>query len=171
MVRKISTILLSLLMVWYAAVQASGEKTQQQELSGIRVFAQGQAQGETGEEIYGQIRVTAALRDLSADKTVKVRFILEGENEILTREVVITPESWDENDLLSACAVFMDLNSGVYTLRIGGTENAELDYILAEDGDESSYLIEGDTISFELSDSARLGSAWFILEETTGGSV
>ena len=164
MIRQISTILLSLLLVWYAAVQVRGEDPATEKRKGIQVFAPGEMQGEPGEEIYGQIRATAAMREL--DAAAKVRFVLEGENQTYTREVEITPESWDENDLLSASVAFMDLHSGVYTLWIDSAENAELDYILAEDGDEARYMIEGDSITFELADCARLGSAWFVLSET-----
>ena len=168
MIRKISTVLLSLVMVWYAAAQVRGEKTREADTDGISVMAAVQPAGINGDTIYGQIRATAALRRLSADTEAKVRFVLEGTNGTYSKIVTVTPESWDEHDLLSATAVFMDLNGGLYNLKIESADNARLDYILAEDGDESMYKLEGDTISFVLSHSARQGSAWFMLEETEG---
>ena len=163
MVRKILTVLLSLAMVWYAAGQVRGEKTQGENNRGVQVQAD-TAQGKAGEEIYGQIRATAALKNLSSDVTVQ--FVLEGENGTYSKVVTVTPESWNEHDLLSASAVFMDLNSGTYHLKIESADCAALDYIIAENGDDSLYRIEEDSISFELSHSARAGSAWFMMEET-----
>ena len=168
MCRKITTILLSLLMVWYAAGQVRGEKKHGGTADGIAVFESTRMRRNAAEEIYGQIRATAALRVLSADQEASVQFLLEGENGTYAKSVSVTPDSRDEHDLLSASAVFMDLESGVYELKIDHLQNAVLDYILAEDGDGSKYRMEKESIVFELSHDARLGSAWFMLQETGG---
>jgi hypothetical protein len=170
MIKKISTILLSLLMVWYAAGQVRGEKTQEKSKYGVQVSQNTRTEPNSGEEIYGQIRATAALRKLLPEQEASARFVLKGDSGTYVKTVTVTPDSWDEHDLLSASAVFMDLDSGEYLLKIDKLRNAKLDYILAENGDDTQYCIEDEMISFTLSHDARLGSAWFILEETGGGN-
>ena len=168
MFRKISTILLSLVLVWYAAGQVRGEKTTEEKPDGIHVQRHTRAEETDGEMIYGQIRANAAVRALSAGKEVSVQFVLKGANGEQTKTVTITPDSLDENGLLSASAVFMDLYSGEYSLHVEKLRNAEIDYILAEDGDDARYRIDDKAISFTLSHDARQGSAWFMLAETEG---
>ena len=167
MFRKISTVLLSLVLVWYAAVQAEEEKPHKKQAEGISVYAplnDGWINTE-GEEIYGQVRLTAALSALSDDSKVRVDFILEGKDEIYRKSVEITPENTDESAFFSATAVFSDLKSGLYTAYIEQAEGAVLDYILLEKGDGPEYKLNRTEITFELRHSARLGTARFIMKE------
>ena len=169
MFRKISTVLLSLVLVWYAAVQAEEEKPHKKQTEGISVYAPLNLNEERinteGEEIYGQVRLTAALSALGEDTKVRVDFILEGKDEIYRKSVEITPENTDEREFFSATAVFSDLKSGLYTAYIEQAEGAVLDYILLEKGDGPEYKLNRTEITFELRHSARLGTARFIMKE------
>ena len=133
MFRKISTVLLSLVLVWYAAAQAE-EQPQKMKTEGISVYAPLNEEkiNTDGEEIYGQVRLTASLRTMSSDTEVRVDFILEGKDEIYRKSVEITSENADEEEYLSATAVFSDLKSGLYTAYIEQVQGAALDYILVE---------------------------------------
>ncbi len=167
MFRKISTILLSFVLVWYAAIQAEEEKQQKNVKDGIAVFAplyDEQMMAE-GEEIYGQVRLTAALHALSKETAVRIDFVLEGRENTYRKSVEIMHDSWDEKDYLSATAVFSDLKSGLYTAYIEYADGAELDYILVEKGDGPEYKLNRKEITFEIRHSARLGSARFIMKE------
>ncbi len=160
MLRKISTVLLSLLVVWYAAETVSGERMRN--TNGI-VISEGSHRQED-EDAHGCIYATAALRKLQ-NRDITVRFILVRADEIFYEQVTVTPTSLGEKGLLSSRAVFSNLENGIYELSIESAVNAELDYILAEKGDRSCYLQEGESITFVITDSVSTGSAWFILKE------
>ena len=108
MFRKISAVLLSLLLVWYAAEQDRDEKGKTNDTSGIAVYAplHNEVLGEDGEEICGQVRLTAVLRSKKSSLPVRVDFILEGSSDIYRQSVEITDESLDERDFYCATAVF-----------------------------------------------------------------
>ena len=81
----------------------------------------------------------------------------------------MTPDSEDEEGLLSATASFENLLSGAYQLYIEEADGASLDYILAEKGGESKYTMQEDSITFYLSEEASSGSAWLMMQEETPG--
>lgn len=168
MFRKISTILLSFVLVWYAAVQAKEENTHEPDRPGITVYAPlySSIQEIEGDDIFGQVRLTAALRTLSDSAEVRVDFVLEGNEEVYRKRVEIMPNSWDEKEYLSATAVFSDLKSGLYTAYIEKADGAVLDYILLEKGDGPEYVLNRKEITFEIRHAARFGSARFIMKET-----
>ncbi len=170
MIRKISAVLLSFLLVWYAAEQNQDEKGKPVEASGIAVYAplHDDVLGEDGEEIYGQVRLTAVLRSKKSASPVRVDFVLEGSSDVYRQSVEITEDSLDERDFYCATAVFSNLKSGVYTAWIEQSEGARLDYILSEDSDAAQSLLLREKIMFEIHHAARLSSAAFFMEEVVG---
>ena len=167
MFRKISTVLLSFLLVWYAAAQNREEKEKCAGITDIAVYAPLQAEvlGEDGEEIYGQVRLTASLRSLKRTEPVHVNFVLEGNADVFRQSVEITAESLDERDFYCATAVFSNLTSGVYTAWIESAEGAELDYILCDDEDASRPILNREAVTFEIHHAARFSSAEFLMKE------
>ncbi|MBO5254107.1 MAG: hypothetical protein J6C51_09220 [Clostridia bacterium] len=167
MFRKISAVLLSFLLVWYAAEQDRDEKGKTNDTSGIAVYAplHNEVLGEDGEEICGQVRLTAVLRSKKSSSPVRVDFILEGSSDVYRQSVEITEESLDERDFYCATAVFSNLKSGVYTAWIEQAQGAQLDYILSEDSDAAQSLLLREKIMFEIHHAGRLSSAEFFMEE------
>lgn len=166
MLRKISTVLLSFLLVWYAAMQAEEEKPEKK-VSGISVYAPLRSEGlcESVEEIYGQIRLTAIVRSIKEETPVVVEFLLESDTDTYRKSVEITEACQDEKDFFSATAVFSDLKSGVYTASVTDAKGVELDYILTDDGVGSDYVLNRESVSFELHYASRFASADFMMKE------
>ena len=113
--------------------------------------------------------ITAALREMQSREDVTVKFTLAGDRHTYETTVIVTPDSEDEEGLLSATASFENLLSGAYQLYIEEADGASLDYILAEKGGESKYTMQEDSITFYLSEEASSGSAWFMMQEETPG--
>lgn len=168
MLKKISTILLSVTIAVFTAFQAQGAETKT-DRSEVRVLPQADVQVESGKKIGGEIRITAALREMQSREDVTVKFTLAGDRHTYETTVVVTPDSEDEEGLLSATASFENLLSGAYQLYIEEADGASLDYILAEKGGESKYTMQEDSITFYLSEAAGSGSAWFMMQEETHG--
>ena len=161
MLKKISTILLSVTIAVFTAFQAQGAETKT-DRSEVRVLPQADVQVESGKKIGGEIRITAALREMQSREDVTVKFTLAGDRHTYETTVVVTPDSEDEEGLLSAMASFENLLSGAYQLYIEEADGASLDYILAEKGGESKYTMQEDSITFYLSEAASSGSAAFL---------
>ncbi len=166
MLKKIATVFLSLLLALFAAFQAQGAETTGKQYR-VRVLQKEDVETPFGEKVGGEIRITAALREMNRRENVKVHFTLQGDQYTYSTTVVVTPESEDSEGFLSATASFENLLSGSYRLSIERAEGAALDYILAEDGGSSKYTMQDDSITFYLSKAVNSGSAWFILNEQT----
>lgn len=168
MLKKISTVLLSVTIAVFTAFQAQGAETKT-DRSEVRVLPQADVQVESGKKIGGEIRITAALREMQSREDITVKFTLAGDRHTYETTVIVTPDSEDEEGLLSATASFENLLSGAYQLYIEAADGASLDYILAEKGGESKYTMQEDSITFYLSEAASSGSAWFMMQEEMHG--
>lgn len=164
MLKKISTVLLSLLIAVFAAFQAQGAETKPEKYA-VQVLPKEDVAVSSGERVGGEIRITAALREMAVQEDATIKFVLTGDRYTYRTTVVVTPENEDEEGLLSASACFENLLSGSYRLQIEQADGAALDYILAEKGGESKYTMQEDSITFYLSEDANTGSAWFMLKE------
>ncbi len=169
MLKKISTVLLSLLIAAVAAIQVQGAQVEQTKYA-VRVLPRDETLVDSGKKINGEISITAALQDMEVREEVTVKFMLTGDRYTYRATVVVTPDSEDEEGLLSATASFENLLSGSYRLSIESVQGAALDYILAEKGSESRYTMQEDSITFYLSGEASSGSAWFMLQEEVPAS-
>lgn len=170
MFKKISTVLLSLLIAVYAASQVQGARITPNP-DAIRILPQEVKTENTGKDIDGEIRITAALREMREAEEITVRFVLYNAHHTYRTSVLVTPASRDEEGMLSAAASFENLLSGSYTARIEYISGADLDYILIEDSGRSKYIMRDESITFYLSENANTGSAWFILEEKEGEAL
>lgn len=164
MLQKISTVLLSMLFVVFAALQVHAVQPEEKQYA-IKVQPHVEDSVASGEAIDGEIRITAAMREMKLREDVTVKFMLSNDRYTYRTTVVVTPENIDENGLLSATASFEKLLSGAYQLRIEHADGAELSYILAEKGGTSKYTMQTDSITFYLSQETSSGSAWFMMDE------
>lgn len=169
MVKKISTVLLSLLIAVFAAFQAQGAETEADRYA-VRVLPKEDVSVPSGERIDGEIRITAALREMAVQEDATIKFVLTGDRYTYRTTVVVTPENLGEEGLLSVSSRFENLLSGSYRLSIEQADGAVFDYILAEKGGESKYTMQEESITFYLSKEANTGSAWFMLKEQAPGS-
>ena len=103
MLKKISTVLLSVTIAVFTAFQAQGAETKT-DRSEVRVLPQADVQVESGKKIGGEIRITAALREMQSREDVTVKFTLAGDRHTYETTVIVTPDSEDEEGLLSATA-------------------------------------------------------------------
>lgn len=171
MYKNLSVLILCAIMIWYAAVQLQETKSVET-MYPIQIDPERPNTEVKGSaELSGRICMTAALRQLQKSQDVIVRFVLEGNGQVLRSSVLLTPNSRNENGLYTASAVYENLLSGTYTLYVESASGAKLDYILAEDGSRSKYEIQDNKIFFELSEKAKTGSAWFMMQEGEGDAL
>lgn len=170
MIKKISTILLSLLIAVYASFQVQGAGVHM-DSDAIRILPQEEKPVGNGKDIDGEIRITAALREMPEAEEVTVRFVLYSEHHTYRTSVLVTPACRDAEGMLSATASFENLLSGSYSVSMEYASGADLDYILIEDSGASKYIMREDSVTFYLSENTNTGSAWFILKESAGDTA
>ena len=101
MLKKISTVLLSLLIAVFAAFQAQGAETKPEKYA-VQVLPKEDVAVSSGERVGGEIRITAALREMAVQEDATIKFVLTGDRYTYRTTVVVTPENEDEEGLLSA---------------------------------------------------------------------
>ena len=164
MLQKILPVFLSVCFAVFSATQVHGARPDEKQYA-ITVRPHTEDGVVYGEAIGGEIRITAALREMNEREDVTVKFMLSNDRYTYRTTVIVTPENFSEDGLLAASASFENLLSGAYSLRIERADGAALSYILAEKGDTSKYTLQENSIRFYLSAEANHGSAWFMMQE------
>ena len=163
MVGKVIAILLSFLLVWYAADRYKESKTSVR-MSGISVM---NGLADTGTQVQqgeGVITVTAAMRT-EPDANAKVRFVIEGESESYERTVELDGKCRFSNGYYCKAVSLNDLPYGSYTVYAEAVEGLHHEKLLVEKGTTAVYSVEADRSYLELSETGDKGSVWFVFTQ------